>query len=297
MRILSLSPEQDSFAASVSATIERFGDGPGVASARLWTELGALGLLGVGAPDVGGDSLDLIAGLRAAGAAGCQGPFLGAVLGARVLADLAPAVADGTARVAIVADGIAAWSSDAAAFVSVAADGQLTLVEPTTLDAFDSLAGEPWARVTVRTTAPLPSDAPALAAVELARAAWLVGAGRAVVDRAAAHARARVQFGRPIGDFQAVAHPLAEASTEIASAWDSVVVAAWRLELDGDVDGPRLAAIAATRAGLIAAYASHQVHGAVGFTRELGLDRFSAGIRQMSLHPPVPTAGAIGVVA
>jgi alkylation response protein AidB-like acyl-CoA dehydrogenase len=94
-----------------------------------------------------------------------------------------------------------------------------------------------------------------------------------------------------------VAHPLAEASTEVASAWDSVVVAAWRLELEGDVDAARLAAAAAARAGLVAAYASHQVHGAVGFTRELGLDRFSAGIRQMSLHPPVPTVGVIGVVA
>ncbi|WP_116996703.1 acyl-CoA dehydrogenase family protein [Desertimonas flava] len=289
MRSLSLSAEQEEFAATVTATVERFGGGMTTGGDRLWRELGDTGLLGLGTSDVGGDAIDLISGMRAAGAAGCQGPFLGAILGSRILPDLATAVVAGAVHVSLVADGVAAWAAGADAFVEVAGGGA-SLVEVVSARPFETLAREPWARVEVRPIERLTLAPPDLAVVQLARAAWIVGAGRAAIDRSAAHARNRRQFGRAIGDFQAVAHQLAEAAAEIGAAWDVVVVAAWRLELNADTRAADAAADAATRAGLIAAYASHQVHGALGFTLEAGLDRLSTGIRQMSLHPPSPAA-------
>ncbi|HEY3484029.1 MAG TPA: hypothetical protein VGK49_01540, partial [Ilumatobacteraceae bacterium] len=176
MRTLSFSVEQDEFAASVAATVERFGAGVAVGGDRVWCELGAIGLLGIGTPDGGGTMIDLVAGMRAAGATGCQGPFLGAVLGTRILPDLAGAIADGTAHVSLVAGGVAAWAADATAFVAIDDAGDAARVEVISSTPFDTLAHEPWARVDVRRPEPLAVTAHDLAAVELSRAAWLVGA-------------------------------------------------------------------------------------------------------------------------
>lgn len=46
-------------------------------------------------------------------------------------------------------------------------------------------------------------------------AAAVIGVAQAAVEDAVAHARARVQFGRPIGAFQAIAHRLADMQTEV----------------------------------------------------------------------------------
>jgi alkylation response protein AidB-like acyl-CoA dehydrogenase len=153
----------------------------------------------------------------------------------------------------------------------------------------DTLAGEPWATGTFTRRGRLDvPDGQLAASVELTRAAWTVGAGEALVALAADHAAARRQFGRPVGDFQGVAHPLAEAEAEVGAARDLVRLAAFRLDRDGETRLAAAAALAATRAGLRAAYTSHQAHGALGFTTERGLDRWSTGIRQLSLHPPSP---------
>lgn len=48
--------------------------------------------------------------------------------------------------------------------------------------------------------------------------AGYVGAAQATLDEAVAYAKERVQFGRPIGDFQALNHQLADVHTEIAAA-------------------------------------------------------------------------------
>src|SRR5947199_286549 len=73
------------------------------------------------------------------------------------------------------------------------------------------LGAEPWGRADVVLDAPYPAAAArgALAAGDVARAAYLAGAADALLAAAADHARTRTQFGRAIGEFQAVAHPLA----------------------------------------------------------------------------------------
>src|SRR5262249_48324119 len=78
---------------------------------------------------------------------------------------------------------------------------------------------------------------------ELALGAYLAAAGRRLVEDAAAHARTRRQFGRPIADFQAVAHPLADAAIQLDAAATLSRVAADRWD-EGDGAAPRLAGAA-----------------------------------------------------
>lgn len=118
----------------------------------------------------------------------------------------------------------------------------------------------------------LPPDAwPA--AVRLARLATaheLVGAARAMLELARTHALERVQFGRPIGAFQAVRHRLADSLVALEAA-DAAVAAAW------DDRSPQSAAVARGQAGRAArtvARHSQQVLGGMGFTTEHPLHRY-----------------------
>jgi alkylation response protein AidB-like acyl-CoA dehydrogenase len=54
-----------------------------------------------------------------------------------------------------------------------------------------------------------------------------VGAAQATLDEALDHAKRREQFGRPIGEFQALTHALADLQTEIDAARLLVYRAAW----------------------------------------------------------------------
>src|SRR5207245_7971721 len=62
----------------------------------------------------------------------------------------------------------------------------------------------------------------------IALAAELVGSGRAALSLATEHAANRVQFGQPIGSFQAVKHRLATALIDIEAAASAVQAAAVR---------------------------------------------------------------------
>jgi alkylation response protein AidB-like acyl-CoA dehydrogenase len=113
-----------------------------------------------------------------------------------------------------------------------------------------------------------------LAALE-ARAAMstgavLVGVADRLIRMTADYAVARVQFGRPIGSFQAVKHHLADALIGLEFARPAVYRAAWSLDVGHPEAGfhasmaKSLAADAATGAARMAL----QVHGAIGYTWE-----------------------------
>ncbi len=132
------------------------------------------------------------------------------------------------------------------------------------------------ARGTLRRTEPLAGDvARAVATGDAALAAYLVGAGTRAVRASAEYAASRRQFGQAIGDFQAVAHPLATAFARLVASRSVVRMAARALD-DGDAGAPARAASArlgASDAALAAVAAAHQAHGAIGFTVEAGLAR------------------------
>lgn len=116
----------------------------------------------------------------------------------------------------------------------------------------------------------LPGDA-ARRLGALARAAQIAGALRRVARLTAAYAAERRQFGRPIGQFQAISQQIAVLAEESAAA--SVAAAyAWR-EADRDLTTPAVA-VAKIRTGAAAGTAAaiaHAVFGAIGITAEHSL--------------------------
>lgn len=111
----------------------------------------------------------------------------------------------------------------------------------------------------------------------LARAAQICGAMEAALDLTLAHAAEREQFGRPLAKFQAIQHLLADMAGQTAAAAAAVEAAAAMASLDAPPD-LRAVAAAKTRAGeaagIVAANA-HQVHGAIGYTDEYRLARYT----------------------
>lgn len=105
----------------------------------------------------------------------------------------------------------------------------------------------------------------------MARSAQMAGACERALAEAVQYAQDRVQFGRPIGKFQAIQHQLAALAAKSAQA-TMAAAAAFRAADRGD---PRFEAacakIVAGEAAGLAAAVSHQVHGAIGFTYEHAL--------------------------
>ena len=108
----------------------------------------------------------------------------------------------------------------------------------------------------------------------LARATMISGALEKAMDLAVTYAQERQQFGRPISKFQAVQQNLAVLAGQTAAA---VAAANLGIEALADHDPERqefLIAVAKTRVGEAATLAceiAHQVHGAIGFTKEYAL--------------------------
>jgi len=102
-------------------------------------------------------------------------------------------------------------------------------------------------------------------------AAELTGSARWCLDAATEHARSRVQFGRPIGQFQGIKHKLANLLTTV----EQMTSATWDAALALDGDDPAQAHLSAAAAsalaldgGVRAAKDAIQVLGGMGFTWE-----------------------------
>lgn len=107
------------------------------------------------------------------------------------------------------------------------------------------------------------------------RAAAMAGAMERVLEITIAYAGERAQFGRPIGSFQAIQHYIAVAAGHVAAGNAAAALAA---AATGEAGAPQLIAAAKIRAGEAAgkvAALAHQIHGAMGFTREYGLHHFT----------------------
>ena len=101
------------------------------------------------------------------------------------------------------------------------------------------------------------------------------GVARRALEYAIEHAQTREQFGKPIGVYQAVSHPLADAYTRLELARSLALCAAWCVAEDND-QGPLAAAAAkasAAEAAVRVCETAIQVHGGIGFTWEHVLHR------------------------
>jgi alkylation response protein AidB-like acyl-CoA dehydrogenase len=107
-----------------------------------------------------------------------------------------------------------------------------------------------------------------LAAVALA--AEQVGGAQKVLEMAVEYAKVRVQFGRPIGSFQAIKHKCADMLLEVESAKSAAYYAGWAAAEDND-ELPVVASLAksyCSEAYFHATAENIQIHGGIGFTWE-----------------------------
>ncbi|MEZ5709222.1 MAG: acyl-CoA dehydrogenase family protein [Blastomonas sp.] len=184
------------------------------------------------------------------------------------------------------------WAGDTerAALAIPSANG-LRLLDPDNTDSalglWDGKAGTvtlrsaPEARVSLDLTtrqavlddAPEPAiinDPRAALHLALLAAAYGVGCGDAARDMAVEYAKIREQFGKPIGSFQGIKHPVADMAVRCAVARSQLYYAACALDAD-DSDAPFHVAAAkrlADRAALENGRMNIQVHGGIGMTDE-----------------------------
>jgi len=117
-------------------------------------------------------------------------------------------------------------------------------------------------------------------------AAEAVGVGRAALDRAVRYANERVVFGRPIGQNQGIAFPLAEAYARLHAAALVVREAAWRYDRGLPCgEQANLAKWLAADAGWQAADRAVQTHGGFGYATEYDVERYWREARVMRIAP------------
>ncbi len=269
-----------------------------------WDEVAELGWLGLHLPeDVGGSGFglpELVVVVEELGRAVTPGPFVPTMIASAVIdaagsdelrARVLPRLADGWVRAGVaLSSDIAVTGSTAAGTAPVVVGGGLAqlLVLPAGEDVVVVDATANGVRVDVpanldptRRSARVTLDGAvvdvlvggARVLADLARvllAAEATGVASECTEQAAAYAKVRVQFGRPIATFEAVKHHCANmlVATELATAavWDAA-----RAASEGG-DQFSLAAAEAAALALVAAdecaNLNIQVHGGIGFTWE-----------------------------
>jgi alkylation response protein AidB-like acyl-CoA dehydrogenase len=291
--------DQRAFAETLAAALAKRAEaGAADASAELWKDLADLGLLGLCTPAVGGAPLDLAVAMETLGAHLCPGPVLATIAAAELLdGQRLEAVVSGLIRPTLTDGRHVPWTGSAGLVIELhetsawlaEVDGQ-PVSEPV-------MSGETWGIARIARGAALGDASRATAMFNLGLASYLLGAARRLIEQGATHAATRQQFGRPIGAFQAVAHPLASARAETNAAWALAQLVAAEFAAWPSGPGPlarsRTLRVTATQASLGAAYTVHQVMGAMGFSAESGVATASTRIRQWSLLPP--RAGAPGL--
>jgi acyl-CoA dehydrogenase len=113
-----------------------------------------------------------------------------------------------------------------------------------------------------------------------------IGIGRAALRRATAYAAQRVVFGRPIGQNQGIAFPLAQALIQLDAADLACQKAAWLID-HGQPCGreANVAKYLAAEAGFFAADAALSAHGGYGYSKEFHVERYFREARLMRIAP------------
>lgn len=267
----------------------------------LWEAIEAAGLCDVLVPeDAGGAGAGVAEALvlaRLTGARAAPVPLIETALARSLAHGHGLPVGPGPASLAMAAAGGAEglvlagvpWGRAARrviACVETPGGWRLLSVDPAAalLEPGANLAGEP--RDTLRLEAHAvaaapsaeldPAAAPAgpLSLLALFRAAQMSGAMDTALGLATRYAGERVQFGRPIGRFQAVQQLLAGMAGEVAASGCVTDAAGIAAPADAAVMIAAAKARCSEAAGRVAAGA-HQVLGAIGYTREHELHRYT----------------------
>ncbi|MEO7005545.1 MAG: acyl-CoA dehydrogenase family protein [Terrimesophilobacter sp.] len=124
----------------------------------------------------------------------------------------------------------------------------------------------------------------------LLESARLVGAAQSLIRYCVGYVSDRRQFGVPVGSFQGVAHPLAEAATAVAAADLLTRHAVYLADCDGalPMSAAVMAAAKSRAASRQAAATVHQALGGYGFTIESDCQLYSRRIRAWTAAMPDP---------
>ena len=120
----------------------------------------------------------------------------------------------------------------------------------------------------------------ALQRAAAAKCVEMLGGAEAVLDMTVEYAKQRVQFGRPIGSFQAVQYHCADIATDVECSRYVAYQAVWRL-----AEGlPAASEVSMAKAWVSESYRrvcalAHQSHGAIGFTKEHNLQLYTRRAR------------------
>ncbi len=115
-----------------------------------------------------------------------------------------------------------------------------------------------------------------------------VGLGALALDRAAAYARGRIVFNRPIGQNQAIQHPLAKNWLELEAAWLMTLSAAWQYDQGLPCGAAANAAkYLAAEAGFHACEQAVMTHGGFGYAKEYHVERY---LREMMIPRIAPVS-------
>lgn len=120
-------------------------------------------------------------------------------------------------------------------------------------------------------------------------AAEAVGLGFVALERATAYARERRVFGRPIGQNQAIQHPLAANWMELQAARLMILQAAWRYDRGLSCGAEANAAkYLAAEAGFRACQQAVMTHGGFGYAKEYHVERFLREVMIPRIAPVSP---------
>ena len=257
-----------------------FAELAGADFATVWPRLTEAGFATLLVPEekggFGGDWGDLFAVLRLAGQHALAAPLGETIVAHKLLAEAGIEPPEGA--IALLDRGYASFGRDCAG-VLAEGEGGLKLYPRTAIALTEGTSpdGNPRDKVafTGEPTAVFASNADLRAKGAFVRVAQATGALEAGFQLAIDHVNTRVQFGKPLAKFQAVQQALAEASSEIAAVGASAQAAAAAFDA-GDAGFEIAAAkLRTNRAIEIAVPILHRVHGAIGFTIEYPLNRYT----------------------
>jgi alkylation response protein AidB-like acyl-CoA dehydrogenase len=119
----------------------------------------------------------------------------------------------------------------------------------------------------------------------VAACAYLVGLSQMDFDTTLNYAKERVQFGRPIGSFQAIQHKLADAVIDVDGSRFITYKAAWSLQ-EGEPDADLMINMAkawTSDASRRVVAHGQQIHGGIGFTKEYKIQLYFRRQKWMEL--------------
>jgi alkylation response protein AidB-like acyl-CoA dehydrogenase len=248
--------------------------------AALWKAVVDQGWMGIAVPeDAGGlglGAVELAVVLEEVGRHAAPIPFFESVLALHALhaaGEPVGALLGGDTIGCVAWGGVPVSAAPAATVCVVLDDGGVRAVDLASPPPRESAMDQTRALAFVDSSGGRPLAVPAdllLDWAAMGASALLLGGAQQVLDMAVEYAKDRMQFGKPIGSFQAVKHRCADMLVDVEGMRSTVYYAAWALSAED-----RDASIAASTAKVWCADAGPrviasglQVHGGIGFTWE-----------------------------